>query len=351
MNIGIVLPNWIGDVVMATPALRAVRKQFPAARVTGIMRPYVGDVLAGTHWLDETLVLDTKKRPRLLTTWRAGRQLRTKHFDKILLLTNSLSTGAIAWLSGARERVGFAGNGRGWMLTTRLQVPYERGRKLPRSAVDQYLEIAAAAGAFSDDPHVELACTLAERSAAEEVWLEHQLHQAERVVVFNTGGAYGAAKSWPAEHFALLAKRIVRHHNAAVLVICGGAEKPAAREIVRLAEDPRVTSLADQPTSISLSKGCLAAADLVVSTDSGPRHMAAALGVPTITLFGPTDPRWSDNYQPEAITLQEPVPCGPCAKRVCPLKHHRCMVDLHVDRVFAAVQERLNARPKKQRAA
>jgi heptosyltransferase-2 len=139
-----------------------------------------------------------------------------------------------------------------------------------------------------------------------------------------------------------LAKRIVRKYNAAVLVICGKAEKPAAAEIVRLADEPRVHSLANRPTSIGLSKGCLARADVMVTTDSGPRHIAAALGVPTVSLFGPTDPRWSDNYHPAAITLHEPVPCGPCGQRVCPLKHHRCMVDLHVDRVFAAVEQQLH---------
>jgi heptosyltransferase-2 len=236
-------------------------------------------------------------------------------------------------------------------LTHKLYVPREHGRKLPRSAVDQYLELAAAAGAFSDDPHVELVATAGERAVAQQVWHEHQLNDVERVVVFNTGGAYGPAKSWPTEHFSLLAKRIVRKYNAGVLVICGPAEKTAAQEIVRLADEPRVVSLADHKTSIGLSKGCLAAADLVVSTDSGPKHIAAALGVPTIGLYGPTDPRWSDNYQAETITLQEPVPCGPCGKRVCPLKHHRCMVDLHVDRVFSAVETQLQQQMAKKKKA
>lgn len=341
MKIGIVLPNWIGDVVMATPALRALRERYPDARLTGILRPYVREVLAGTHWLDETIALDTKKRPRWLSLLRGGKQLRAQHFDQVLLLTNSLSTGLVAWLSAAPERVGYAGWGRGWLLTKRLYAPVENGRKVPRSAVDHYLEVAAAAGAPTNRTAVELATTAGEVAAAQAVWHEFRLHQARQVVVLNTGGAYGAAKSWPAEHFALLAKRIVRKFDAAVLVICGQSEKAAAAEIVRLADEPRVVSLANHATSIGLSKGCLAAADLVVTTDSGPRHLAAALGTPTISLFGPTDPRWSDNYQPGAITLQEPVPCGPCGQRTCPLKHHRCMVDLHVDRVFAAVEQQL----------
>jgi heptosyltransferase-2 len=344
MNIGIVLPNWIGDVVMATPALRALREQFPAAHLVGIMRPYVAEVLAGTEWLDETFVYDTKRRPRSLALWRAARQLKQKQLAQLLLFTNSFSTALLARLSGTPERIGFAGDGRGWLLTKRLYVPRSGRRLTPRSAIDHYLEIAAAAGAPSEDARVELAATPLEAAAADIVWRELRLHEAERVVVLNTGGAFGAAKSWPAEHFALLAKRIVRKYSAAVLVICGPAEKEAAAEIVRLADDPRVVSLADRPTSIRLSKGCLARADLVVTTDSGPRHIAAALDVPTVSLFGPTDPRWSDNFHPAAVMLHEPVPCGPCGQRVCPLKHHRCMVDLSVDRVFAAVEERLHER-------
>lgn len=342
MKIGIVLPNWIGDVVMATPALRTLREHYPQAHLTGIMRPYVEEVLAGTSWLDDCLTLDTKKRPRALSLWRAGREVRRHQFDQLLLLTNSLSTGLIAWLSGARERIGYAGRGRGLLLTNRLYAPREHGRKLPRSAVDHYLEVVAAAGAVSDNPHVELVTTPAEVAAQQSVWREFKLDEVQHVVVFNTGGAYGAAKSWPAEHFALLAKRVVRKYNAAVLVICGKAEKPAAAEIVRMADEPRVHSLANRPTSIGLSKGCLAAATVVVTTDSGPRHMAAALGIPTVSLFGPTDPRWSDNYHAAGISLHEPVPCGPCGQRTCPLKHHRCMVDLHVDRVFAALEQQLH---------
>lgn len=340
MNIGILLPNWIGDVVMATPALRALREHYGSdARLTGVMRPYVAEVLAGTDWLDETLTLNTRARPRWLNLWRHSRVLKQRRFDQLLLMTNSFSTGLLSWLGGARERVGFSSHGRGWLLTKKLYVPKQAGKAIPRSAIDHYLELATAVGATTDNIQTELVATPLELAAADNVWQEFALHRASRVVVLNTGGAYGAAKSWPAEHFALLAKRIVRKYDAAVLVICGPAEKAAAQEIVRLADDKRVVSIAHKPASLRLSKGCLAKADLVVSTDSGPRHIAAALGVPTISLFGPTDPRWSSNYHPLAIDLQEQVPCGPCAQRTCPLKHHRCMVDLSVDRVFAAVEQ------------
>ncbi|HTN77358.1 MAG TPA: lipopolysaccharide heptosyltransferase II [Pirellulaceae bacterium] len=340
MNIGIVLPNWVGDVVMATPALRALREHFgSSANLLGIMRPHAAEVLAGTPWLDETFTYNLKQGLRVLPIWRTSRQLKARQLDQIFLLTNSFSTGLLSWLSGARQRIGFAAYGRGALLTTKLRMPRSQGKLVPRSAVEHFLEIAAAVGAAADNQTIELRNTPLEMAAAEAVWQQFKLHNAERVVVLNTGGAYGSAKSWPTEHFAALAKRIVRKHSAAVLVICGPAERAAAAEIVRLADDPNVVSLADKPPSIRLSKGCLGRADLVISTDSGPRHIASALGVPTISLFGPTDPRWSDNFHPLSTMLQEPVPCGPCGKRACPLKHHRCMVDLSVDRVFASVEQ------------
>jgi heptosyltransferase-2 len=342
MRIGILLPNWIGDVVMATPALRALRTLHGEnAHIVGITRPLVSEVLAGTDWLDEIITSDYGKKQRLRGIWQTGMRLRQQRFDQLLLFTHSFSSGLIGRLSGVKERVGFGRHAQGWLLTKRLTLPRERGRLVPRSAIEHYLDVVAAVGAPTARRDVELATTPMEQAAAEGVWREHRLHEPSQVVVLNTGGAFGASKSWPSEHFAALAKRIVRRYDAAVLVICGPAEKQAAEDIVRLANDPRVVSLADRPPSLRLSKGCLARANLVISTDSGPRHIAAALGVPTITLFGPTDPRWSDNFQPDGIHLLEPVDCGPCGKRVCPLKHHRCMVDLSVDRVFAAVQQQL----------
>lgn len=346
MRIGIFLPNWVGDVVMATPALRSLRCHLSdRAQLTGIMRPYVSDVLAGTSWLDDTIIYTSKT---LRSRVGLVRQIRKASLDVILLMTNSLSTAALARLSGADRRIGFAMHGRGCLLTDRLQLPRTGNEALPRSAVDHYLEIVQVLGCDISEKRIQLGTTAAEESAAAGVWRKFGWSGDDSVVVLNTGGAYGAAKSWPSSHFAQLAYRLAEDRNAAVLVICGPAERTAAEQICRQAAHPRVRNLAAEPLSVGLSKACIRRSRLMITTDSGPRHFAAGFNVPVITIFGPTDPRWSHNYHAHSIDLQLNVDCGPCAERTCPLKHHRCMRDLTPEYLLAQARTVLDtALPKR----
>ena len=169
-------------------------------------------------------------------------------------------------------------------------------------------------------------------------------------MMLNTGGAYGAAKHWPTEHGGTLARRIATELGMYVIVNCGSAERAAADEIARLAGHRRVKCLAHLPPKlggIGPIKAVIRRMQLLVSTDSGPRHLAAALGVPTISLFGPIDPAWSNNYQPGGVKLRLNLPCAPCGKRVCPLLHQNCLKDLSVDMVFEAVQRKLVGKPSR----
>ncbi len=142
-------------------------------------------------------------------------------------------------------------------------------------------------------------------------------------------------------HFAELAAWIATRHQLSVLVICGPQERAAALEIVARAGHPRVKSLAERPLSIGLSKACVRRSRLMISTDSGPRHFAAAFDVPVVTLYGPTHVAWGDTHYRHAVHLRREVPCGPCMKRICPLGHHRCMEELSVPHVAAAVERLL----------
>jgi heptosyltransferase-2 len=345
MNIGVMLPNWIGDVVMATPTLRALRQRHAEAKIVGIVRPSVAEVLAGSSWLDEAILHDHRSRDPALRTSALIRRLRALRLDKLLVLTNSLRSGLIAWLSGAKQRYGYARSGRGWLLNRRLYPPRLGRRLLPVSAVDYYLQLAAAAGCEGEGSasrQPELFTTRLDEAAADRVWRKFDL-AGSAVVTLNSGGAYGAAKHWPVEHFAALARRLVDGRDVSVLVLCGPAEREAAAEIVRLAACQRVYSLAEETPGIGLSKACVRRSRLLVSTDSGPRHFAAAFGVPAVALFGPTDPRWSINYHPQEVHLQHLLDCQPCAKRVCPLAHHRCMRDLSVQCVFDAAMSLLES--------
>ncbi len=342
MRLGVFLPNWIGDVVMATPALRAMRKLVgDEGRLVGIMRPYVADVLAGTGWLDQQIIYDKPPHRWGVASREVHNSLRTAKLDRVILLTNSFSTAWLAWRSGARERFGYRGQARSWLLTKCFEPQTRDGRLLP--TIDSYRLLAEAAGCGPTTPVMELATTADDEAAADDAWKKLQLPPGERVVVLNSGGAYGAAKQWPNEHFAELARRIVNAGQHSVLVNCGPAERDIARAIVAQADDARVISLAEiEQLPLGLSKACLRRSRLVVTTDSGPRFFGIAFRRPVVTLFGPTSPvSTKTHYDAErCVTLS--LDCQPCMARECPLVHHRCMQDLSVDQVYREVQQTLN---------
>lgn len=344
MRIAVFLPNWLGDVAMATPTLRAIRRHFGAqARVVGILRPYLADVLAGTKWLDEQWFFDPRAADRSRRAWAVVRRMQTEQFDMAVLMTHSLRTALVAWLGGAKERIGYVRYGRGAWLTGKLY-PRRDGRRLaPRPMVETYLELARAVGCAEESPRLELATVESDERSADAVFERLGLHRDGRVVAMNSSGAYGGSKLWPVEYFGELARRIAEQLDHDVLVFCGPKERDIARRVVRLADSPRVSSMAEQPMDLGTAKACLRRCRLMVSTDSGPRHVAAALGLPVVTLFGPMLPVWSENPTQQAANLVLDLDCIGCHKRVCPLGHHRCMRDLTVDRVFGAVEELLRS--------
>jgi len=342
MKVVIFLPNWVGDLVMATPTLRAVRRKYgPAARIVGVLRPQLAELLAGTGWIDELHAFDARSPRKEHGRLALLARLRRERFDLALLLTNSLHTAVMAWLGGAKQRVGYARDGRWWFLSGRLP-PLRDGRGYRAAAmVESYLALARAIGCPDESPRLELTVTAAEDEKAARAWRDLGLRSDGRVVAFNSTGAFGAAKLWPTEHCATLARRIVQELDHDVLVLCGPGERDAARQIAARSGSNRVFSLAAQEASLGLTKGCLARCRMMISTDSGPRHIAAALGLPVVTLLGPTRPEWIENPTVQGPMLRAELPCLGCGRRECPLGHHRCMRDLLPDYVFGQVDAML----------
>jgi len=338
MKIALFLPNWLGDLAMATPTLRAMRKHFgPEARLVGIMRPYLAEVLGGTDWLTEQWFFDPRARDRRLRNWALSRRMRRERFDLAVLLTNSLRTALVARLAGVPRRLGYVRYGRGPLLTDRLY-PQRDGRRIRTSpVVFTYLALAEAVGCPPESPRLELATTEEDERSADLVWTRLGMRDARRVVTFNCSGAYGGAKLWPVEHFARLARLVVRRLDHDVLVMCGPNEREVARDIVQRSDSDRVFSMADQPLGLGTAKACIRRGRLMVSTDSGPKHVAAALGKPLVGLHGPFLPELSHNPTQRAERLILDLDCAGCGKRVCPLGHHRCMKELSVETVYAAV--------------
>lgn len=335
MKLALYLPNWIGDAVMATPALRAIRQKFAHAEIVGILRPPVGDVLAGLNLCDRVISHEPRGKNRENRGWQLIQTLRTERFDLAVLFPNSLRTAWIARLSGAKRCIGFARDGRRFLLTDALA---PKSRKVPNPVLNEYLRLAGHLGCSAMHRRTEAAVLPEDECELARFW--HQFDPswpAAGVICLNPGGAFGSAKHWPPESFAELARRIVDRLSRTVLVLCGPAERECAREITRLAARERVVSFGDFQTGIGLTKAAIRTAEILVTTDSGPRHFAQPFGVPVVTLFGPTHRAWSDTGDPQATHLQIPVDCGPCQHRTCPLKHHRCMRDLSVESVFDAV--------------
>lgn len=342
MKVVLFCPNLIGDTVMATPAFRALRRGLPGATFLGVIKPHVAPTLDGAPWFDEIIGYDPKGRDRATRTPSLLRRLRTEGADLAVLFPNSFRSALIATLAGIPRRLGYARGGRSLLLTDRLVAPLAAdGRRLPSPIVESYMALAHHLGCPVDSVRPELFTTTADERAADRAWDRLGLGRDEAVVAFNTGGAFGPAKNWPVGHFAALARRIATEAGRPVLVVCGPSERDAARAIVADADHPRVVSLAALDLGIGLTKACIRRSSLLITTDSGPRHFAAAFGVPVLSLFGPTHIAWTRTYHPHAIHLQHPVPCGPCQKPVCPLVHHRCMRELSPRSVYAAARRYL----------
>ena len=311
-----------------------------ATALIGVLKPYVAGILEGSPWLDRQLLLDSKGPWE--QRWPAvAAALRREGIDLAVLFANTFRSALVAWLGGCRRRVGYARHGRGLLLTERLQpLRDEHGRLLPSPVIDAYNRLACRVGCPQSSYRMQLFTTARDEEAADVVWRQTGLAGYPEVVCLNPGAAFGAAKYWPAEYFVTLARALTDRRGSGVLVLCGPSERDLARRIVAEAGRPGVHSLADQPLSLGLTKACVRRAKLLITTDSGPRHFAAAFDRPVVTLFGPTHIDWTETYHPWAIHLQKKVPCGPCQRRVCPLDH-ACMKQLMPEEVFAAATELL----------
>jgi heptosyltransferase-2 len=339
MTVAVFLPNWIGDVVMATPALRALRTHYRGRRMVGVLKPYVAGVLGGGDWFDE-LVPATG-------VVGVARRLRRWGVEVAVLLPNSFRPALAAWMGGCQSRVGYARYGRAPLLTDALEPLRDPDGRLAVSPIlDAYNRLAEHVGCARPGRHLELFTTPADEAAADRVWHRSGLSLRHEVVCLNPGAAFGSAKHWPADYFATLARDLARRRGSGVLILCGPGEADLARGIAVRAGHPAVHALSDLTApaasggpclGLGLTKACVRRADLLVTTDSGPRHFAAAFDRPVVTLFGPTHVAWTETYHPRAVHLQKKVDCGPCQRRVCPLDH-RCMNRLTPAEVLAAAE-------------
>lgn len=311
---------------MATPALRALARRFPGARLTVAARQSGCALLEGLPWISGFLPLPAQ--PGMLQMRHAARQLGARP-DLAVLLPHSFRAALFAWHTGARQRIGYDRGGRGWLLTRRVPPHREAGKIAPVYMVDEYLGLACALGAADDGAGPELAVADTDRAAVCAL-----LPAARPIVAIAPGAAFGPSKCWPAERYAAVADALHARHGAACLLLIGPGEE-ATRDAVRTAARFPLIDVQGASPSIGKLKAAIEAAHLLIGNDSGPRHIAIALKRPVICLMGPTSPRYSTGPYEQGQVLRVDVDCGPCQKPVC-ATDHRCMTRISAENVVAA---------------
>ncbi|MDX2016464.1 MAG: glycosyltransferase family 9 protein [Planctomycetota bacterium] len=311
----VVVPSWVGDAVMATPALRMVRRAFPGAFIGLLVRPGIDQVLAGLDVADEVHV---ERASGVMGPKFVAAKVRPRRYDSALLLTNSFSTALIARIAGIPRRIGYARDLRSMLLTQTLEPPRTlAGAFAPVPAVEYYRTIARELVALGAQPIAELAprlelvATESDLASARGVMERAGLADREPVAVLNPGGNRDE-KRWPADRFARLGLWL--RDTFGVRVLVNGS--PGERELCgAIARDAGAISLPEMGITLGALKGLLSGALVapraMVTNDTGPRHVAQALGVPVVTMFGPTDHRWTTlpvrEDAPERILLADPT--------------------------------------------
>ncbi|MEM9790360.1 MAG: lipopolysaccharide heptosyltransferase II [Planctomycetota bacterium] len=345
-RVAVVMPTWLGDAVMATPTLRAVRERFPDARIEAWCVKNLRPMLRPMPWIDRVRLYD--KRGGGLR--RAATRMRRARYDTALVLPNSWRSAWLVWRGGARRRVGYAREGRGWMLTDRLTPPREAdGRWAMVPTLRYYLGAAGLLGAATDDAAMGLFVSDGQRRSAERVMRAAGLsfepiaegRRRLRPIVLLNPGAQNPAKRWPAERFARVADVLTRDADAQVAVTGSPAERAVLDAVVESAHAP-VADLASHGLTLGALKGVVAAADLMITNDTGPRHLAAALNTPAVTLFGPTDPGWTTIDAPaeRLIVAPDAIDATPAERRRF-VSAPRRMGDIAVSKVVMAAAELL----------
>jgi heptosyltransferase-2 len=298
----------------------------------------VGDVLAGAGFSDASVFWPDVDQGGLSGHMSLSKRLRAEKFDLAVLLTNSFRSAMVARLAGAKRRAGYSRDGRGWLLTDRLQPVREGRRYVPDPALDYYNRLARSVGC--DDPGDRL--VLATTTADEEAITERlgPVDDGRPLVVLNPGANYGSAKCWPAERYAEVADALTERYNARVVASLVPKEREIA-ERLRAAAQRTIDVFVDPPLGLGPLKALVRRCDLLITNDTGPRHFAAAFDVPVVTVFGSSDPAWTETrFAKERIAMLD-LDCQPCMERTCPLTHHNCMRQLEPGAVLEKAEELL----------
>ncbi len=332
MNLAIYSPNWIGDAVLALPFLAACRQRHPEARITLIAKAYVADIYRQHPAVDRIEGLEPAALSGLRATTATGRRLKALNLDKIYLLSDSFRAAWVARLSGSRERIGYGGQGRGPLLTRTVAAPAPQGHR-----ADRYLALLEAGSPEADPQTAGITLTAEETAwAAEEL---DGLSLKEPLAVFT--GSVAPARQVPADKWAALLNPFASAGQP-LLLLGSNRDRELARAVTGQLPAGSAWSVCGDYSlrqSIALISRCRGA----LSADSGLGHVAANLGLATVSIFGSEDPRRTRPLGPRTAVVREPVHCSPCHKNIChnrnePLLCLRAIADGRLWEAYGALQ-------------
>jgi heptosyltransferase-2 len=324
--------NWVGDSVMTVPALRALRRVLPDANITLAIRPGVKGIFSEADFIDDVLVYNRKGAFSVIPQVR---EWRRRQFDLALLSQNAFEAALIPFLAGVPVRLGYATESRQALLTHPLAVPDWRSS---RHEVFYYLYLVTAleqilfgsSSICEAEPDASIQISDERKAEARGLLRIHGIRDENPVVAICPGSINSRAKRWPAEAYAALADRLIESQRQVLLI--GSQEEAEVSKDVMSQMRHRPVVLTGK-TSLDEITAVLASVDLIVTNDTGPAHIGAALGRPTIVIFGPTNPLTTRPFSLQAEILRHPPECAPCMLRDCPIDH-RCMTAITVDEVF-----------------
>lgn len=332
-NILIRATNWVGDAVMSIPALEALRTRFPKAHISILARPWVAALYSRESFCDAVIAYQAPKGwTGLAKKLALTSELKQRGFDCAILFQNAFEAAALAWLAAIPVRIGYRRDGRGPLLTHGVDVP--RKGEIPLHERFYYLELLKRAGildSYSAEAPVRMGgAELAAREGRKRLSVAGLKGP---VIGVSPGAAYGGAKRWLPERFAESAVRVAVELGAGIAVF-GSQEERQTCDQVRAGVEASGISCVNFAGLTSLAEfiGMAAACDAYLSNDSGPMHIASALGVPTVAVFGATNDETTGPAGLNARVVREPVECSPCLLRECPIDH-RCMTRVSAERV------------------
>ncbi len=324
-------PNWIGDAVMATPAVRAVRAHFPEAAITVLAKPWVAEVFGANPHVDALLHYpDRGPHAGFAGLLGLAKALRKGRFDLAILLQNAFEAAFLAWLAGIPYRLGYGTDGRSLLLSHAVPV---RPQDRQVHHIRYYLNLLSRAGLGLGHERLVVRIRPAETRRARAILAKQGVPAGAALLGINPGAAYGSAKRWPWQRYAALCQRLQADCRLTPLIFGGPGEAQLGEQIQERLGGGAVNLCGK--TRLREAMSLIAACRLFVSNDSGLMHVAAGLNVPLLALFGPTDPVTTPPVGPNAHIIRLPLSCSPCLQRECPLGHHRCMAAITVDQVHA----------------